>query len=78
MKTKKETCHKELAQHWVTQYHLTRLLILPTGGATVTPGFKGRIRARIKCVIGSSFTHIMTHGTETNVTSLHIMEFCIK
>jgi hypothetical protein len=38
--------------------------------ATVTPGFKGQTRARIKCVLGSSLTHMMTHGTETNVTSL--------
>jgi hypothetical protein len=36
----------------------------------VTPGFKGQTRARIKCVLGSSLTHMMTHGTETNVTSL--------
>jgi hypothetical protein len=25
---------------------------------------------RIKCVLGSSLTHMMTHGTEMNVTSL--------
>jgi hypothetical protein len=36
----------------------------------VTPGFKGQTRARIKCVLGSSLTHMMTHGTETNVTYL--------
>jgi hypothetical protein len=27
-------------------------------------------RARFTCVLGSSLTHMMTHGTETNVTSL--------
>jgi hypothetical protein len=36
----------------------------------VTPGFKGQTRAQIKCVLGSSLTHMMTHGTEMNVTSL--------
>jgi hypothetical protein len=36
----------------------------------VTPGFRGQTRARIKCLLGSSLTHMMTHGTETNVTSL--------
>jgi hypothetical protein len=25
---------------------------------------------RLKCVLGSSLTHMMTHGTETNVISL--------
>jgi hypothetical protein len=35
----------------------------------VTPGFKGQTRERIKCVMGPSLTHKMTHGTETNVTS---------
>jgi hypothetical protein len=35
----------------------------------VTPGFKGQTRARIKCVLGSSITHMMSHGIETNVTS---------
>jgi hypothetical protein len=30
----------------------------------------GQIQARIKCMLGSSLTHMMTHGTETNVTSL--------
>jgi hypothetical protein len=30
----------------------------------------GQTRARLTCVLGSSLTHIMTHGTETNVTSL--------
>jgi hypothetical protein len=37
---------------------------------TITPGFKGQTRARIKCVPGSSLTHMMTNDTETNVTSL--------
>jgi hypothetical protein len=38
----------------------------------VTHGFKGQTwaRARIKCVLGSILTHMMTHGIETNVTSL--------
>jgi hypothetical protein len=36
----------------------------------VTPRFKGQTRVRLKCVLGSSLTHMMTHGTETNVTSL--------
>jgi hypothetical protein len=35
-----------------------------------TPGFKGQIQARFKYVLGSSLTYMMTHGTETNVTSL--------
>jgi hypothetical protein len=30
----------------------------------------GQTRAWIKCVLGSSLTHMMTHGTETNVTPL--------
>jgi hypothetical protein len=38
--------------------------------ASVTLGFKGQPWAQIKCVLGSSLTHMMTHGTETNVTSL--------
>jgi hypothetical protein len=37
---------------------------------TVTPRFRGQTWARIKFVIGSSLTHTITHGTETNVTSL--------
>jgi hypothetical protein len=37
---------------------------------SVTPRFKSQTRARIKCVLGSSLTHMMTHGTETNVASL--------
>jgi hypothetical protein len=36
----------------------------------VTPGFQGQTWARIKCVLGSSLTHMMTYGTETNDTSL--------
>jgi hypothetical protein len=36
----------------------------------VTPEFRGQIRVRIKCVLGSSLTHLVTHGTETNVTYL--------
>jgi hypothetical protein len=36
----------------------------------VAPRFKGQTRARIKCVMGSSLTHMMTQGTETNVTYL--------
>jgi hypothetical protein len=42
-------------------------------GWCVTPGFKGQTRARIKCVLGSSLTHMMTHGIETNVTSYYII-----
>jgi hypothetical protein len=37
---------------------------------TVTPRFKGQTRVRLKCVLGSSLTHMMTYGTEMNVTSL--------
>jgi hypothetical protein len=37
----------------------TRILGAPNTGANFT-----------KCVLGSSLTHMMTHGTETNVTSL--------
>ena len=36
----------------------------------VTPGFKGQTRVRPKSVLGSSLTHMITHGTEMNVTSL--------
>jgi hypothetical protein len=36
----------------------------------ITLGFMGQIRVRLKCVLRSSLTHMMTHGTETNVTSL--------
>jgi hypothetical protein len=36
----------------------------------VTLRFKGQTRVRLQCVLGSSLTHMMTHGTETNVTSL--------
>jgi type IV secretory pathway VirB3-like protein len=43
---------------------------LPFGTFSVTPGFKGQTRARIKCVLGSSLTHMTTHGTKMNVTSL--------
>jgi hypothetical protein len=45
-------------------------LVDDTGIFTITPGFKGQTQARIKCVLGSSLTHMVTHGTETNVTSL--------
>jgi hypothetical protein len=31
---------------------------------------EGQTQARLKCVLGSSLTHMMTHGTESNVTSL--------
>jgi hypothetical protein len=44
----------------------------------VTPGFRGQTRVRLKCVLGSSLTHMTTHGTETNVTSLQYMEFYTK
>jgi hypothetical protein len=37
---------------------------------SVTPGFRGQTRVHLKCVLGSSLTHMMTHGIETNVTSL--------
>jgi hypothetical protein len=43
------------------------------GRTQVDEGDDGRDchnRARIKCVLGSSLTHMMTHGIETNVTSL--------
>jgi hypothetical protein len=36
----------------------------------VTPKFRGQTRACFKCVLGSSLTHMITHDTETNVTSL--------
>jgi hypothetical protein len=39
-------------------------------GVDVTPRFKGQTRVRLKCVLGSSLTHMMTHGIEMNVTSL--------
>jgi hypothetical protein len=35
----------------------------------VTPGSKGQTQVRLKYVIGSSLTHMMTHGTEMNFTS---------
>jgi hypothetical protein len=41
--------------------------------ASVTPGFRGpKLEREIitRCVLGSSLTHMMTHGIETNVTSL--------
>jgi hypothetical protein len=34
------------------------------------PDLGGQTRARLTCVLGSSLTHMMTHGTKTNVTSL--------
>jgi hypothetical protein len=34
------------------------------------PDLGGQTRSRLTCVLGSSLTHMMTHGTETNVTSL--------
>jgi hypothetical protein len=36
----------------------------------VTPGFRGQTRTRIRCVLRSSLTHMITHGTDMNVTSL--------
>jgi hypothetical protein len=45
---------------------------------TVTLGFKGQTWVRLKCVLRSSLTHIMTHGTETNVTSLMYNEILYK
>jgi hypothetical protein len=48
------------------------------GRQSVTPGFKGQTRARIKCVLGSSLTHKMTHGTERMSHLYYIMEFCTK
>jgi hypothetical protein len=35
-------------------------------------------QALFTCVIGSSLTHMMTHGTETNVTSLIYNEVLYK
>jgi hypothetical protein len=35
-------------------------------------------RARLTCVLGSSLTHMMTHGTEMNVTSLMYNEVLYK
>jgi hypothetical protein len=37
---------------------------------SVTPGCRGPNRARLTYVIGSSLTHMMSHGTVMNVTSL--------
>jgi hypothetical protein len=34
------------------------------------PDLGGQTQARLTCVLGSSLTHMMTHGTETNATSL--------
>jgi hypothetical protein len=34
------------------------------------PDLGGQTWARLTCVLGSSLTHMMTHGTEMNVTSL--------
>jgi hypothetical protein len=43
----------------------------PSLAPRVTPRFEGSKPGReIKCVLGSSITHMMTHGTEMNVTSL--------
>jgi hypothetical protein len=42
------------------------------------PDLRGQTRARIKCVLGSSLTHMMTHGTEMNVTSLLYNRICIQ
>jgi hypothetical protein len=43
-----------------------------TGCHDVTPRFRGsQTQTRLTCVIGLSLTHMMTHGTETNVTSCH-------
>ena len=51
-------------------------------GKVSHPDFRGPKPGReiiIKCVLGSSLTHMMTHGIETNVTSLiYILEFCTK
>jgi hypothetical protein len=33
-------------------------------------GFRGQTRVRLTCVLGSSLTHMMAHGTKTNVTTL--------
>jgi hypothetical protein len=44
----------------------------------VTPGFKGQTRAWIKCMLGSRLTHIMTHGTKTNVLSYYIRRVMYK
>jgi hypothetical protein len=34
------------------------------------PDLGGQTQARFTCVLGSSLTHMMTHGTKMNVTSL--------
>jgi hypothetical protein len=44
-----------------------RLHIFP--GVMSHPDLRANLGAN-KCVLGSSLIHIMTHGTETNVTSL--------
>jgi hypothetical protein len=46
------------------------LIFENSANVNVTPGFKCQTWARFKCVIVSSLTHMMTHGTETNVTFL--------
>jgi hypothetical protein len=43
---------------------------LQGGDEVVTPRFMGQTLVHLKCVLGLSLTNIMTHGTETNVTSL--------
>jgi hypothetical protein len=45
---------------------------------TVTPRLRGLNQVRLTCVLGSSLTHMMTHGTEMNVTSLIYSEVLYK
>jgi hypothetical protein len=44
----------------------------------VTHGFRGQTQAQFTCVLGSSLTHMMTHGIEMNVTSLIFNGFLYK
>jgi hypothetical protein len=52
---------------------LQRTGLVPRGKASQKlshPDLGVQTQARITCVLGSSLTHMMTHGIETNVTSL--------
>ena len=63
--------HAQLKTEYLTteRYHLSQLYENFRILKSVTPGFKGQTRVHLKCVLGSSLTHMMTHRTETNVTS---------
>jgi hypothetical protein len=59
-----------LHMHTPREPHLTALKRI-LRYLRVTPGFEGsKTQARFTCVLGSSLSHMMTQGTETNITSL--------